>query len=172
MNYADLKSKDTANGVGFGVALFVSGCRNHCEGCFNPETWNFDYGEPFTNEVEDMLFELLDRPYVDYFSILGGDPFELENRETVLKIVKDVRLKFPDLKINIWSGYLFEDLCRDELCLKVLNLCDILVDGKFEQDKYDYKLHMRGSYNQRIIDLKESLNSNKIVCLSEDNFRN
>ena len=157
MNYADLKSKDTANGVGFGVALFVSGCRNHCEGCFNPETWSFDYGEKYTSEVEEELMKLLRREYVDYFSILGGDPFEPENKVTILSIVKRVKDELPNLKINIWSGYLYEDLMQDEISKKILSYCDMLVDGKFEQDKYDYKLKFRGSSNQRVIELKQEV---------------
>ena len=154
MYYSGINDIDSVNGKGVGVALYVSGCRHHCKGCFNPETWSFTNGTEYTDETTKELIRLVDRPYIDYFSILGGDPFEPENMPTVLNLVELLRNKFPKLQINIWSGYLYEDLLRDPIANKILQLCDILVDGEYEQDKRDLKLELRGSSNQRIIKLR------------------
>ena len=153
MYYSGINDIDSINGRGVGVSFYVSGCRHHCKGCFNPETWSFTNGTEYTEDTLKELIRLIDRPYIDYFSILGGDPFEPENMPTVLDIVEIIRIKFPKLQINIWSGYLYEDLIKDSMANKILQLCDILVDGEYEEDKRDLKLELRGSSNQRIIKL-------------------
>lgn len=154
---------DSINGFGAGVAIFVSGCTHHCDGCFNPETWNFRNGEPFTDKTLNTLIDYVKRPYIDYFSVLGGEPFEEQNIGTVYTIINKVKEARPDIEINIWSGYSFEDLVQRESCKKVLSLCDRLVDGEFKKDLKDLKLKLRGSSNQRIINLKRSLKENNLI---------
>ena len=167
MHYSGIKTKDVANGIGFGVSLFVSGCHCHCKGCFNSETWDFDSGKEFTNETLDEIFELLSRPYVDFFSILGGDPFEPENRVEVLAIVSQIRANFPKLKINIWSHWHYEDVIKDDILKEIIDLCDMFVDGEFILEKKDLHLPLRGSSNQRIIDLKSSRETGELVLFED-----
>lgn len=154
MYYSGINDIDSINGIGVGVSLFVSGCRHRCKGCFNPETWNFTNGNIFTDQTLKDIISLIDRPYIDYFSILGGDPFEPENMPVVLSLLQVIREKFPSLTINIWSGYLYEKLLEIPIAKQILELCDVLVDGEYEEDKRDLKLVMRGSSNQRIIKLR------------------
>lgn len=154
MNYGALVHLDIANGPGCRVNLFVSGCRNHCEGCFQPETWSFTYGREFDSDAMTELLTALEKPHIQGLSILGGDPFEPENRGPVLDICKAVRERFGDSKtIWIWTGYLWEDL-RDE---PVLNYIDVLVDGPFIKSERDLSLFYRGSRNQRVIDIPKTL---------------
>lgn len=167
MNYAEIKDKDVANGIGFGVSLFVSGCRGHCKGCFNPETWDFNFGKKFTDKSMSEILSLCGRPYVDFFSVLGGDPMEPENKETVLEIIKKVHKTYPKLKINIWTRFLYEDLVKDEVCKNILNLCDELVDGEFIIEKKSLSLVQRGSSNQRIIDLNETRKRGQLTLNKE-----
>jgi len=151
MNYAEIKKVDIANGPGVRVSLFVSGCRNHCKGCFNPETWDFDYGRPFTRETEDEIIEALRPSWIQGFSILGGEPTEEENAAVLIPFLKRVRAVLPDKDIWLYSGYTYEAL-RDK---EILTLVDVLVDGPFLLELKDAGLAFRGSRNQRIIDLKE-----------------
>ena len=154
MNYGAIKKYDIANGPGCRISLFVSGCRNRCKGCFQPETWDFDHGQEFTNETLDELLGMLSNPHIEGLSILGGDPFEPENRLAVLNICCAVRTWFGDTKsIWMWTGYLWEDL-RD---LPVLRFADVLVDGPFVEECKNLNLWYRGSSNQRVIDIQESL---------------
>lgn len=151
MNYAEIKKVDIANGPGVRVSLFVSGCRNHCKGCFNPETWDFDYGRPFTRETEDEIIEALRPSWIQGLSILGGEPTEEENAAVLIPFLKRVRAVLPDKDIWLYSGYTYEAL-RDK---EILTLADVLVDGPFLLEQKDAGLAFRGSRNQRIIDLKE-----------------
>ncbi len=151
MNYAEIKKVDIANGPGVRVSLFVSGCRNHCKGCFNPETWDFDYGRPFTRETEDEIIEALRPSWIQGLSILGGEPTEEENAAVLIPFLKRVRAALPDKDIWLYSGYTYEAL-RDK---EILTLADVLVDGPFLLELKDAGLAFRGSRNQRIIDLKE-----------------
>ena len=157
MYYAGIKNHDAANGPGFRVTLFVSGCRNRCKGCFNPETWSFTYGQEFTSETMLELLKLLDDEKIEGLSILGGDPFEPENRQVVDDISFMVKMLKPTKTIWVWTGYMWEDL-RD---LPVMKYIDVLVDGPFIQEQKDLTLSYRGSSNQRIIDIQES---NKHNC--------
>ncbi|HPM62836.1 MAG TPA: anaerobic ribonucleoside-triphosphate reductase activating protein, partial [Methanoregulaceae archaeon] len=125
MNYAEIKKVDIANGSGVRVSLFVSGCRNHCKGCFNPETWDFDYGRPFTRETEDEIIEALRPSWIQGLSILGGEPTEEENAAVLIPFLKRVRAALPDKDIWLYSGYTYEAL-RDK---EILTLTDVLVDG-------------------------------------------
>ena len=163
MYYGAIKKLDIANGPGVRVSLFVSGCRNRCKGCFNPETWNFTYGEEFTDETLSKLMEALDHPNVSGISILGGDPFEPENVSCVLDICKKVKAYKSDKSIWIWTGYNFEDLKE----LPIMHYLDVLIDGRFEEDKKDLRLKWRGSSNQRVILVRESLRTGEIVLCSE-----
>lgn len=151
MNYAEIKKVDIANGPGVRVSLFVSGCRNHCKGCFNPETWDFDYGRPFTRETEDEIIEALRPSWIQGLSILGGEPTEEENAAVLIPFLKRVRAVLPDKDIWLYSGYTYEAL-RDK---EILSLADVLVDGPFLLKQKDAGLAFRGSRNQRIIDLRE-----------------
>lgn len=153
MYYSEIVDLDTTNCIGIGVSIFVSGCTHHCEGCFNKETWNFKNGTEFTNETLQHLKELVSREYISCFSVLGGEPFEKQNKDTVLEIIKGVK-EVKDLKVFIWSGYTYEVLVEDKVSKEILDLCDYLIDGEFELDKRDLNLLLRGSSNQRIIDLK------------------
>ena len=162
MYYSGIKDVDVANCEGVGVSIFVSGCTHHCDGCFNPETWSFKYGKEFTNETLQYLKGLVNKDYITCFSVLGGEPFEEQNMDTVYEIIKEVK-KVKDLKVYIWSGYTYEVLIKNPKAIKILKLCDILVDGEFEKDKKDISLKLRGSSNQRIINLKECLNEDIIM---------
>ena len=166
MFYSKIDDIDTANCKGVGVSIFVSGCNRHCEGCFNPETWDFENGEEFTDKTLSHLISLVQRSYIDCFSVLGGEPFEDRNKEQVLEIIKEMRgLKKSKLHIYIWSGNTYENLIKDEVCSEILSYCDYLIDGAFVKDKQDLNLILRGSSNQRVIDLKATRDSKKIVTL-------
>ena len=151
MNYAGIKKVDIANGPGVRVSLFVSGCRNHCKGCFNPETWDFAYGQPFTRETEDEIIEALRPSWIQGLSILGGEPTEEENAAVLIPFLKRVRAELPEKDIWLYSGYTYELLQGEE----ILTLVDVLVDGPFLLEQKDAGLAFRGSQNQRIIDLRE-----------------
>lgn len=169
MNYATLKKLDVANGRGIRVSLFVSGCTHHCRGCFNPEAWNFAYGEPFTKEAEDEVLEALAPDYIDGLSLLGGEPFEPANQAALLPFLRRVREKFPHKTIWAYSGYIFDaDMLTGRLgpyaiTREMLGLIDILVDGEFVLEKKNPQLRFRGSENQRVIRVPESLASDSVV---------
>ena len=169
MHYADIKKADIANGLGVRVSVFVSGCTHHCKNCFNEEAWDFNYGNEFTQKEIDKVIELMDHSYVAGLSLLGGEPFEHINQQGLLPLVKIVKEKFPDKNIWCYSGYTFENDIIDRMCKEwketpeFLSYIDVLVDGKFEEDKKDLSLRFRGSSNQRIIDVKKSLKENKTV---------
>lgn len=154
MNYAGIKKVDIANGPGVRVSLFVSGCRNHCPGCFNPETWDFDYGEPFTDETEEELIKALRPSWIQGLSILGGDPMEPENQEALLPFLRRVKEEMPEKDIWLYTGYCIEDVADSS----ILPYVDVLVDGPFIEAEKDISLAFRGSRNQRIIDLRENDN--------------
>jgi anaerobic ribonucleoside-triphosphate reductase activating protein len=166
MNYAALKKYDIANGTGVRVSLFVSGCRHRCKGCFNSEAWDFGYGNTFDDNVMNEILDALDKEYIEGFSVLGGEPFEPENKDTVQKILAAVRERFPNKTIWCYSGFTFETL--KETSLPVLQMADVLVDGKFVEEKRNLRLKFRGSENQRLIDVQKSLAENKVVMLEEE----
>ena len=169
MNYANIKWYDVANGPGVRVSLFVSGCRNHCKNCFNPETWDFDYGQPFTEEVEDKILKAMEPDYIKGFTLLGGDPFEPENCAALVPFMKRMRKLYPEKSVWCFTGYDYErDLLTGkkgdaETVLKLLRTLDVLVDGRFVEELKNLNLRFRGSSNQRIISVKESLKKDKIV---------
>ena len=160
MNYADIRPIDVANGPGVRVSLFVSGCTHHCEGCYDPETWDFHYGKPFGPEQEEELLSALSRPYIHGLSLLGGEPMEPENQPAILRLVRRVRERFPDKDIWCYSGYLFEDLAAGrvgEHSRELLEQLDVLVDGPFVVGLKNLGLRFRGSCNQRILAVGPSL---------------
>lgn len=172
MKYASIKKRDVANGPGVRVSLFVSGCNHHCKGCFNKEAWDFNYGKDFTNATIDEIIDLLKPDYVSGLSLLGGEPFEFINQQALLPLLKRVKEIYPKKTIWAYSGFLYEELRKMpyEETKKILNLIDVLVDGKFVEDLKDPMLYFRGSSNQRIIDIKKTKKVKKIV-LHEKNTR-
>ena len=170
MNYGEIKKTDIANGPGVRVSLFVSGCTHHCRGCFNPETWKFDYGKEFTGDTQEQLLKLLSPEYIAGLTLLGGEPFEPSNQRALLPFLKEVRGRLPQKNIWCYTGYLLdEELWKDsaarcEVTDEMLSLLDVLVDGEFMQEEKDVSLRFRGSRNQRLIDVPESLREGR-VCL-------
>lgn len=161
MNYMRILDCDIANGPGWRISLFVSGCTIHCKGCFNQHTWDFCSGKPFTKETENKILELLNRPYIRGLSILGGNPTEPQNEEELVKLCKRVKEELPNKDIWVWSGSTYEELLARGS--KLLDVCDVLVDGPFIEEFRDVTLKFRGSSNQKLIDLKKSKKCGKIV---------
>jgi anaerobic ribonucleoside-triphosphate reductase activating protein len=171
MNYGTIKKTDIANGIGVRVSLFVSGCTHHCKGCFNQETWDFNYGRTFTKETEEEMIEALSHSYINGLTLLGGEPFEPENQRVLLPFIKRVRNMFPTKDIWCYTGYTMErDLLQDsrarcECTDEMLRNIDVLVDGKFIEKQKDITLQFHGSTNQRIIDVTASLEEGKVRLL-------
>ena len=159
MNYGAIKKNDIANGLGVRVSLFVSGCRNHCEGCFQPQTWDFEYGQPFTKEVEDEILGALRPDWIQGLSILGGEPMEAENQEALLPFLKRVKEEYSNKDVWLYSGYVYEQIKDAEL----LQYVDVLVDGPFVETLKDPSLAFRGSSNQRILNVQESLKAGQAI---------
>ena len=163
MYYGEIKNYDIANGLGVRVSLFVSGCTNKCEGCFQPETWDFCYGKEFSAETQAQIIEMLAPSYITGLTVLGGEPFEPENQKVLLPFLKKVKQTYPDKDIWVFSGFTFEELtqdgsyCRTEFTDNMLRLIDTLVDGRFVLALKDIGLQFRGSSNQRILDVKKTL---------------
>lgn len=155
MNYSKIKYPDVANGEGIRVSLFVSGCRNHCKECFNPETWRFNFGETFTEETEAKIIKLLDQSFIQGLSLLGGDPFEPENAAALLPFVQKVKKLLPNKNVWCYTGYTYENIAnRTNGNEKLLKYIDVLVDGPFVAAKKDLKLRFCGSRNQRLLVLE------------------
>lgn len=182
MNYANIKKTDVANGPGIRVSLFVSGCTHRCKGCFNSEAWDFDYGREYTRETEEEILQALEPDYIRGLSILGGEPMEPENRGTVLKLLKAVRKRYPQKSIWCYTGYDYEkdllvwagvssvggtEFAADRTVRELLDCIDVLVDGEFVEEKKNLRLAFRGSENQRLIDVKKSLQAGITVCLPD-----
>ncbi len=174
MNYATIKWRDVSNGPGVRVSLYVSGCRNRCKNCFNPETWDFNYGNAFTREVENSIIKSMDFDYIKGFTLLGGDPFEPENAEVLAPFLERLRKKFPEKSFWCFTGYDYEaDLLTGkkgdaDTVMRMLKCLDVLVDGKFVEELKDLNLKFRGSSNQRIILVKQSLKTDEVVLWDEN----
>ncbi len=170
MNYCELKKNDIANGEGIRTSLFVSGCTNHCEECFQPQTWDFQYGVPFTEETETEIFESLAPFYINGLSLLGGEPLEPANQRRLLPFLSRVRNRYPDKTVWCFTGFVLETelLCdgaypRCEVTDEILKQIDVLVDGRYQKQNRDISLRFRGSSNQRLIDLPRTLQTGSVV---------
>lgn len=170
MNYGQVYYNDVANGIGCRTALFVSGCTHHCKGCFNEMTWDFNYGEPYTKDVEDEIVESLKPEYIAGLTILGGEPMEVVNQKEIRPLLERIKKEVPKATIWIYSGYLWEELtdpdnkrCHSEDTDVILSMTDVLVDGEFMLDKKNLMLRFRGSENQRIIDVPATLEKGEVV---------
>ena len=168
MHYAAIKNCDIANGPGVRVSLFVSGCTHHCKGCFNEIAWDFDYGQPFTQETIDQILTMLKPDYIKGITILGGEPFEPQNQGAVSELLCAVRQTYPQKSIWAFSGYLYEKITSGTLgdwaiTKELLSCLDVLVDGPFIEEKKNLNLRFRGSENQRLIDVPASMKENKVV---------
>ena len=178
MNYEKIDKCSSSNGIGFRAVLWVNGCAVKCFNCQNPQTWDFDSGIPFTDETMQELLDDLSLPYISGLTLSGGHPLESQNLDTVYKIVKTVKEKFPNKSIWLYTGYTWEEILEKDKTyedleangispLDVIKYCDVLVDGKYEDDKRDITLAWRGSSNQRVINIQESLKQNKIILWCE-----
>ena len=161
MNWAEIKKNDIANGEGVRTSLFVSGCRHHCKNCFNQSTWDFNHGSEFTQHEVGGILTLLKRPYISGLSILGGEPLHPRNVASIHDLIIQVRKSVPDKNIWLWSGFTFDQLNEEQLsCVKDV---DVMVDGRFVDELKDFRLKYRGSSNQRVISIKDTISNGKIV---------
>ena len=175
MHYGEIIINDCANGPGLRVSLFVSGCTNQCEGCFQPETWDFNYGREYTKETEDYIIEELKNPYYQGLTILGGEPFEFSNQPEVLSLIKRVKKEISNRDIWIYTGFTYDkDLVPTgkrytDATNEILDNIDVLVDGKFELSLKNLGLKFKGSENQRIIDMKKTRETGPVMLAEENN---
>lgn len=172
MNYASIKKYDIANGLGVRISLFVSGCTHHCKNCFNSIAWDFNYGNAFTEDVCDDIIEFLKKPMISGLTLLGGEPMEIVNQKCLYSFLKRVKKEVPDKNIWCYTGYLLEDLLFGNVHIDItddlLNMIDVLVDGKYIDELRDISLKYRGSSNQRIIDLKQTLAKKELILVKFD----
>lgn len=176
MNWAEIKTNDIANGEGVRTSLFVSGCRHRCKNCFNDIAWDFGYGELFTEETMEKIFDSIDHPWINGVTLLGGEPFEPENQRVLVPFLVMLREKFPDKTVWCYTGFTIEQILGKsepksravtDVSNEMLSLIDVLVDGPYVESLHDISLKFRGSSNQRVIDMKKSIESNKIVLYLE-----
>lgn len=168
MNYATIKDCDIANGPGVRVSLFVSGCTHHCKGCFNEVAWDFNYGQPFTAETQEYILKLLKPNHIRGLTLLGGEPFEPQNQPAVVELLRRVKSEYPEKSIWAYSGYLYDKITSGtlgpwEVTREFLSYLDVLVDGPFVEEKKNLSLRFRGSENQRLIDIPETMKCGQIV---------
>ena len=182
-NYAQIRSMDISNGFGIGVSLFFSGCDFHCKNCFNSELWNHNYGKPFTDNEINTIIHLMNNSYISRLSILGGDGLMDYNLSATIHLVEEVKKKYPEKKIWLYTGYTWEDIWEDSKIIiddytykiyeeykkrqKIISKCNVLVDGQYVDSQKDITLKWRGSTNQRIIDIQKSIEQNKVVLYCE-----
>jgi anaerobic ribonucleoside-triphosphate reductase activating protein len=171
MHYGAIKKSDIANGEGVRTSLFVSGCRNMCKNCFNRETWAFDYGDPFTPEVAEEIYNTFKNPFLAGLTVLGGEPMEPENQKELLPFIREFKRRYPDKTVWLYTGNLYEELtagvgahfkCTEDTA-ELLSLVDILIDGRYEEEKKSLGLRFRGSTNQRVIDMNKTRAAGEIV---------
>ena len=167
MNIATIKYYDIANGKGVRTSVFVSGCRHHCQNCFNEVAWDFNYGEEYTKDVENKIIESLAPDYIDGISILGGEPFEVENQKDLVILLQKIKNIYPKKTVWIYSGFTFEEIKNGSRASglyanELLSLCDVLVDGRFIEAQKNISLKFRGSENQRIIDVQKTLQNGSV----------
>ena len=181
MRFASMRNLDVSNGEGVGVSLFVQGCDRHCFNCFNPDTWDFNGGKEWTKETKNKFMKLIDRPYINRISVLGGEPLAEQNLDEVLSLIKEIRISFPEKSIWLYTGFEWNSLMA-KICQptfpdekfehdrnihmkrqKIISNVDVLIDGEYIDEQRDITLKWRGSSNQRVIDVKQSLTQNKVV---------
>ena len=167
MNYEKIDKCSVSNGAGVRTVLWVSGCDIHCYNCHNQQTWDFNSGIPFTEETMQEILEDLSKPYIKGLTLSGGHPLDPQNAPKVLEIVKRVKMVFPNKDIWIYSGYVWEDIIKDDILKEILKRTDVLVDGAYIDELRDISLAFRGSSNQRIIDVKKTLEKGKVVLWKE-----
>lgn len=178
IRYAQIRSLDLSNGEGIGVALFVQGCHFHCPNCFNPETWDFNSGKEWTEEVKNKFMELANHPYIKRISILGGEPLAEENLDDVLDLVNRIRLSIPQKSIWLYTGFIWEEIRKGNMedglkygdwtkRAKIITECDVMIDGRYIDLQRDISLPWRGSKNQRVIDIKKTLQKGEVVLYSK-----
>lgn len=173
MHYGEIKNRDIANGEGVRVTLFVSGCTNRCKNCFQPQTWDFEYGRPFTSETEEEILSLLEPGFISGLTVLGGEPFEPSNQRALVPFLRRVRRRYPEKNIWSWTGFTWEQLhsegshCRCEVTDELISLLDVLVDGRFVEELKDLSLRFRGSSNQRLIDLNATREAGELRFLPD-----
>lgn len=175
MRYSSMRNLDISNGEGVGVSLFVQGCPFHCFGCFNSDTWDFNGGKEWTEKTKDKFMKLINRPYIKRISFLGGECLAEQNLDEILSLIKQIRISFPDKTIWLYTGYSYSEIFRRQSsCLsqeglnnfkrrEIIKLCDVVVDGEYIDEQKDLTLKWRGSKNQHVIDVKQSLAQNKMV---------
>ena len=172
MNWAEIKKNDIANGEGVRTSLFVSGCRHHCKNCFNKITWDFNYGNPYTQETQQEILDSIDHYWINGLSLLGGEPFEPENQQEIIGLLKEFHQRFPEKNVWCYSGFTIDEITGKsspqsraftEHSIEMLKLIDILVDGPFIEEKKNITLKFRGSENQRVIDIKKTVENGEIV---------
>lgn len=164
MYYSALYKYDTTSGKGFHVSLFISGCIHHCKGCFQPQTWNFKFGQLFTDDTIEEVIEALKPNYISSICLLGGDPLVNANDPMLEKLLTCIRREYEHSKeIWVWSGYEYQEIIDDPIKLKILKYCDVLVDGRFVAELKDLNLPHKGSSNQKVINIQESLKHNEII---------
>lgn len=171
MHYSTIKDCDIANGIGVRITLFVSGCTNHCKNCFQPQTWDFNFGEPFTEETEEKLLQMLKPDYINGLTLLGGEPMEPQNQRALVPFLKKVRKAYPNKNIWCFTGFTYEVLKTDgshprcEVTDEMLSLIDVLVDGRYVDELKDLTLQFRGSSNQRLIDMVKTRENGEVTLL-------
>ena len=166
MKFSKIKDNDIANGIGITMSLWTQGCPHHCKGCFNKETWNYNDGKDFTeNDLNYILYNINKHDIQRNLAILGGEPLCPQNIEGVIKLCKEFKNKYPNKIIYLWTGYVFEEFAEKQY--EILKYIDILIDGKFEEDKKDLSIMLRGSSNQRVIDVKKTFNKNNLTLLQK-----
>lgn len=174
MRYSSMRNLDISNGEGVGVSLFVQGCPFHCKNCFNSDTWDFNGGKEWTEETKNKFMELINRPYIKRVSFLGGECLADQNLDEVLKLVKQIHISYPEKTIWLYTGYKIEDIfypyiinqpmtCEQRKRIGVIRYVDILVDGEYIDEQKDLSLKFKGSKNQRVINVKQSLAQNKVI---------
>lgn len=178
MHIGEILTADSANGIGIRLTLFVSGCTNHCKGCFQPQTWDFNYGKEYTQVEENFIMSELAKPFYDGITLLGGEPFEPENQRELVKLLRRIKKELPDKTIWSFTGFVYDrDLVEGgrkhcEVTDEMLSMLDILVDGPFIEEKKNICLRFRGSENQRIIDMNETRKQGKVVIWAGANNNN
>ena len=174
MNYSEIKYNDIANGIGVRTSLFVSGCRHHCKNCFNEITWDFNHGKPFTDEVKEKILKSVEPSWINGLSLLGGEPFEPENQGALLELLKEFHSRYPEKDVWCYSGFTLEEIIGEkksraftEISKALLENIDVLVDGKYVEELHSIMLKFRGSSNQRVINVKQTLENGNIILYLE-----